>query len=127
MTILTYVVPYAGSYVITAATTSGNPPSNFNVYLNGSQVGSIKGQGGSIQVNASPGDVINVQVTWGVFYMGGTVKVCVTAPSPPSPSPTPIPSPVPGQQSNLTKMLILTLFIIAIVGIIVGLIIKYWR
>lgn len=110
--IMIYIVQISGTYNISGTTVSGNPPSSFVIFLNGTKVASFNGSGGSASVSANVGDVITVSVNWGAFYQGGTVEVCIM-----SPTPTPIPSSPPPSIPS-TMLLIIFALIFAIVLII---------
>ena len=86
-----FVAPVTGPYRVIARVTGGNPPSNFTVLLNGNPVASIPGTGGEAIISAQQGNLVQVQASWGVNYLGGQVEVMTCPPQPPS-SPPPAPS-----------------------------------
>jgi len=120
-TVMTYIVPSPGTYTVSGTTTSGNPPSDFVVFLNGSKVGSFNGSGGSISVKANSGDVIIVTVNWGVFYQGGTVLACIILPTPtPTSTPTTTPStPTSGISLQFLIILIILIYIVLLTVILI--------
>ena len=119
--IITYVVPYSGTYTVSASVVNGTPPSNFEVFLNGVQAGTISGQGGTVQVNANPGDVITVYMTWGYSYWGASVQACVTAPPTPTPTPTPVPSQTPPSPTSSSGINTTTVLLFLIILVLAGL------
>ena len=106
------VAPVSGVYTITATVTSGSPPSQFGVRVNGNLITTIQGTGGSINIVVQQGQTISVGVGWGPFYAGGTVQIQICVPvssSTPSPSPSTSPSP--------SMMTILAIVLLTVLGI----------
>ena len=108
--VISIVAPVSGVYTITATVTSGSPPSQFGVRVNGSLVTTIQGSGGSANISVQQGQTISVGVGWGPFYAGGTVQIQICQPTQ-SPSPSPSSSPGP------SVMTIVAIVLLAALGI----------
>jgi len=112
--VISIVAPVSGVYTITATVTSGSPPSQFGVRVNGSLVTTIQGSGGSANIAVQQGQTLSVGVGWGSFYAGGTVQIQICQPTQsPSPSPSPSPSSSPGPSMTT----ILAIVLLAALGI----------
>lgn len=109
--IMTVTANYAGTLLVFARLTGGNPPSNFSVSVNGQSVGQIQGSGGSTFVNVNSGDQVSIGDGWGWFYYGGTFSVgtCVPIISTSTPTPT---------SSTPNKLLILALIVMVVMALI---------
>ncbi len=127
-TLIQYVAPMSGIYVINYSLTGGTQPNSVSVTINGTSAGNLNPQGGSISLQLNAGDIVAVSVGWGVSYWGGSFTVCITQPTPtptPTPSPTPSPSPtnpIPWPSpSSKTDMMLIVLLLVAIVVIVLWL------
>lgn len=108
--VISIVAPVSGVYTITATVTSGSPPSQFGVRVNGSLVTTIQGTGGSTNVVVQQGQTLSVGVGWGPFYAGGTVQIQIC-------QPTQSPSPSPGSSTGPSMTSILAIVLLAVLGI----------
>ena len=110
--VISIVAPVSGVYTITATVTSGSPPSQFGVRVNGSLVTTIQGSGGSINIAVQQGQTISVGVGWGPFYAGGTVQIQIC-----QPTQSPSPSPSPSSSTGPSMTTILAIVLLAVLGI----------
>lgn len=98
----------AGLYNVTTKLLNGSPPSSFQVIVNGNILATIPGDGGQANVPVQVGDLVQIQVSWGIGYHGGTIEITTCYPQPVPPPPQPPPSPP-----------LLTYALIAIIAVVI--------
>jgi len=101
-----------GAYTVTAKILSGNPPSSFQIIVNGNILATIPGTGGQASVPVQSNDFVQVQVSWGIGYQGGTFEIITCPPQVLSPTPSPT------LPSYLNYVLIAVIIVIALLIII---------
>jgi len=104
-----------GAYTVTAKILSGNPPSSFQIIVNGNILSTIPGTGGQATVPVQINDLVQVQVSWGFSYSGGSFEI-ITCP-PQVQSPTPVSS-VPSYLIYVLIAAIIALALLIIVRIL---------